>query len=67
MDQTALVRVNARRALCHAAGSLHLESSQRCSRGGNTCSTLSSSSLRRLPCNAALLAHSLIVLLLVYP
>lgn len=50
MDQTAAVRVNARRAACQAAGSLHLESCQRCSRGGNSCSHLFSSSERLFPC-----------------
>ena len=50
MDQTAAVRVNARRAACHAAGSLHLDSCQRCMRGGNICSHLFSSSDLRFPC-----------------
>ncbi len=51
MDQTAAVRVNARRAACQAAGSLHLVSCQRCMRGGNICSHLFSSSDFRFPCN----------------
>ena len=53
MDQTAQVRVKARRAECQAAGSLHLPSSQVPMRGGNMPSTLSSSSDLRLPCARA--------------
>ena len=50
MDQTAAVRVKARRAACQAAGSLHLASCQRCMRGGKICSHLLSSSDRLFPC-----------------
>lgn len=50
MDQTAQVRVKARRAECQAAGSAHLDSIHTCMQGGNLASTWSSSSERRLPC-----------------
>lgn len=53
MDQTAAVRVNARRAACQAAGSLQRASCHLCMRGGNSCSHLFSSSDRRLPCERA--------------
>ena len=51
IDQTAAVRAKARRAECHAAGSAHLRTYQRCRRGGMKASTWSSRSAMRLPCN----------------
>ena len=50
MDMTAAVRVKARRAACHAAGSAQRTRNQRCRRGGRIASTLSSSCVRFLSC-----------------
>ena len=52
MDHTAAVRAKARRAECHAAGSAHLRTNQRCRRGGKNASTWSSRCAIRLPCGA---------------
>ena len=49
MDQTALVRVKARRAACQAAGSENLASCHRCSLGRKAAQIRSSRSDRR-PC-----------------
>ncbi len=50
MDMTAAVRMKARRAACHAAGSAQRSRNQRCMRGGSIPNTLSSRSARRLFC-----------------
>ena len=49
MDQTAVELVNVSRAWCHVAGSGKRARNQRCSTGGYSASSLSKSSLLRLP------------------